>query len=106
MTRVLNIFLYFFRLLGGWVGVSTLCGVVSTWDIYGFVPLLSEFTCMERFPAQRRGPVPPAGSMNEPQAFIDWPAPLGFPTVRGGVDPGEHRFRSRDVGVVEIRRDF
>ena len=28
----------------------------------------------------------------------------GFHLARGGVDPGEHRFRIRGVGVVEIRR--
>jgi len=30
----------------------------------------------------------------------------GFHTVRGGVDPGDHRLRPRAVGVVDIRRDF
>ena len=29
----------------------------------------------------------------------------GVHTVRGGVDPGEHRFRSQSVGVVETRSD-
>ena len=26
----------------------------------------------------------------------------GFHTVRGGFDPGEHRFRPRVVGVVDV----
>ena len=30
----------------------------------------------------------------------------GLHAARGGVDPGEHRFRSQGVGIVEIRRDY
>ena len=29
----------------------------------------------------------------------------GFHTVRGGVDPADHRFRPRVVGFVEVYRD-
>ena len=38
-----------------------------------------------------------AGSTNP-----DW----GFHTVRGGIDPGDHRFRLRFVGVVEVLEGF
>lgn len=30
----------------------------------------------------------------------------GFNTVRGGIIPADHIFGSRDVGVIEMRRDF
>ena len=30
----------------------------------------------------------------------------GFHTVRGGIDPGDHHFRPRVVGVVDVWRDF
>ena len=30
----------------------------------------------------------------------------GFHTVLGGIDPRDHRFRARVVGVVEIWKDF
>ena len=30
----------------------------------------------------------------------------GFHTVRGGFDPGDHRFRPQVVGVVDVWRDF
>ena len=30
----------------------------------------------------------------------------GFRTVRGGVDPEDHHFRSRVVGVVHVWTDF
>ena len=30
----------------------------------------------------------------------------GFHTVRGGIDPGNIRFRPRVVGVVDIWKDF
>ena len=30
----------------------------------------------------------------------------GFHTVRGGIEPGEHRFRPRYVVVVDVRKDF
>ena len=30
----------------------------------------------------------------------------GFHTVRGGFDPGDHRFRPRVVGVVKVWSDF
>ena len=30
----------------------------------------------------------------------------GFHTMRGGFDPGDHRFRPRVVGVVDVWRDL
>ena len=30
----------------------------------------------------------------------------GFHTVRGGIDPGDHRFRPRDVGFVDVWKYF
>ena len=30
----------------------------------------------------------------------------GFHTVRGGIDPGNHRFCPRFVGVVDVSKDF
>ena len=27
-------------------------------------------------------------------------------TVRGGIDPGDHHFRPRFVGIVEVWQDF
>ena len=32
----------------------------------------------------------------------DW----GFHSVRGGFDPGDHRFRPQVVGFVDVRRDL
>ena len=31
---------------------------------------------------------------------------LGFPTVRGVLDPGDHRSRPRLIGVVNVRKDL
>ena len=30
----------------------------------------------------------------------------GFHTVEGGIDPGDHRFRPRFVGIVDVWKDF
>ena len=51
------------------------------------------------------GPYPPrvalaVGTSPNRSAIGQWR--WGFHTVRGGVDPGEHRFRSR---VVEVLKD-
>ena len=46
-----------------------------------------------------------AGSMSLSQlatSQLGW----GFYTMRGGIDPGDLRFSSRVVGVVEIWKDF
>ena len=57
LARVLNIFP---PPLGGWVGVSTPCGAVSTRGISVFVPPLSElYMHMKGFPRQRWGSILP-----------------------------------------------
>ena len=38
----------------------------------------------------------------EPQSISDQPMGLGFHTVRGGINPENHRFRPRLVGVVKV----
>ena len=50
-----------------------------------------------------RGETLAARWFHEPQPIINHPAGLGFPH---GIDPGDLRFRSRVVGVVEIWKDF
>ena len=62
---------------------------------------------MEMFPNQRWDPIIPGlrwpyfrAPTNQPLGQRRW----GFHTVRGGVDPGEHRVRSLGVGIVGIRR--
>lgn len=41
-----------------------------------------------------------------PRVALDLPTPnLCFRTVRGGIDPGDRRFRPRFVGVVDICKD-
>ena len=48
---------------------------------------------------------PRSGSTNLSQsAASQWG--WGFHTVRGGIDPGDHRFRPRIVGVIEVWKDF
>ena len=50
--------------------------------------------------------------LHEPQPISNHPVRFGVPhpaglhTLRGGIDPGDLRFRPRDVGVVEIWRDI
>ena len=43
--------------------------------------------------------------LHEPQPISNHPVGLGFPHLRGGIHPGNLRFRPR-VGVVEIPKDF
>ena len=48
-------------------------------------------------------PSPRAGSMRPSRSAItQWG--WGFHTLRGGIDPGDLRFRPRVVGVVEVRK--
>ena len=44
--------------------------------------------------------------LHEPQPISDQSKGLGFHTVRGGIDPGNHRFRPRCVGVVDAVKGF
>ena len=49
---------------------------------------------------------PRAGSTTLSQsATSQWPG-LDFHTMRGGIDPEDHRFRPRVVGVVDIWKNF
>ena len=43
---------------------------------------------------------------HEPQPISEQPVGLGFHTVRGGIDPEDHRFRPRIAGVVDICKDL
>ena len=52
---------------------------------------------------------PPRGALAktydpQPSAIGQWY--WGFHTVRGGFDPGDHRFLSQVVGVVDVWKDF
>ena len=87
--------------------VSTPWGVVRTRGTVVFVlGALGCRTCkyMEGNPKRGSGTILPVLRwLYEPQPICDqygW----DFHTVRGGVDPGDHRFHSRGVGVVNVRR--
>ena len=85
------------------VGVSTPCGPVSTRGTPDFVPVLLSCTCVEGYDPRKRHYPPRArhNSTNPGQSAIsqwDW----GFHTVRAVIDPRDHRFRPRFVGVVEV----
>ena len=41
--------------------------------------------------------------LHEPQTISKQ---CGFPTMRGGITPGDPCFRRLDVGIVEVWRDF
>ena len=90
-------------------GVSTPCGTVSTRGITVFVSMLSELSIYGGIPdpgmRSYRPRVALALCSNLSQSAIGqrgW----GFHTVRGGFDPGDHRFRPRNVGVVHVWRGF
>ena len=84
------------------VGLSTPYGAVSTREIIVFLPDLLELYMYgilygpgrERYPPRvRRNSTNPSQS-----AISQWG--WGFHTMRGGIDPGDHRFPSRLVGVL------
>ena len=56
--------------------------------------------------ALARGATLAARLLHEPQPISNHPVGLGFHTLRGGIDPGDLRFRPRVVGVVQIWKDF
>ena len=94
------------------VGVSTPCGEVSTWGITVFVPGLwwrwvykpqvwVPHSCEA---VSTRGtiffvPVFWCRWLYEPQVEVSTPC-------KGGIDPGDHRFRPSFVGVVDVWKDF
>ena len=44
--------------------------------------------------------------LHEPQPISNQLVGWGFYTVRGGIDPGDHRFRPQVVGIVKVLKDF
>ena len=53
-----------------------------------------------------RGATLAARWLHDLQPISNHPLGWGFHTLRGGIDPGDLRFRLRVVGVVEIWKDF
>ena len=83
------------------VGVSTPCGAVST---HREPPLSSlarwSCRCMKGFLIWRWHLILPGwGWLYEPQVEVSTPC-------KGGIDPGDHRFRPSFVGVVDVWKDF
>ena len=106
--------------LVGW-GFYTARGGIDTGDlcfhprVVGVVEVRREFSSGEKTLSSlgaagpRRWPEgqlsPCAGSMSLIQAAISqrgW----GLHTLRGGIDPGDHRFRPQVVGVVKLLKGF
>ena len=57
--------------------------------------------------ALARGATLAARWLHEPQPISNQPVwGWGFHAVRGGIDPGDIRFRPRVVGVVQVWKDF
>ena len=44
--------------------------------------------------------------LHEPQPISNQSVRWGLYAARGGIDPGDLRFRPRVVGVVDVRKDF
>ena len=64
--------------------------------------------CMEGFLIREWDPVVPGCRwlyIRSP-ANQRWARDWGFHTVRGGFDPGDHRFRPEVVRVVKVLKDF
>ena len=63
---------------------------------------------MEGFMIRGWDPIIPSGAgfILEPQPSNDRPVELRFHAVRGGADTGDHRFRPRVAGVVDVWSDF
>ena len=78
------------------VGVSTPSGAVSTRETTVFVPGLSELEMYGRIYDPGMGCYPPRVAMALRTSGC------GFHAVRGGIDPGDHRFRPQFVGFVYI----
>ena len=83
----------------GVVGVSTPCGAASTRGITVFVPSILELYIYEMISDPEVGPCPPRVALA--LRIPGW----GFHTVRGGIDPGDHRFRPRFAGAADVRKD-
>ena len=90
-------------------GVSTPCGAVSTRGITVFVPRLSESYMYGGISDPGMVPCRPRVALalfSSPSQSASGRRGWGFHTVRGGFDPGDHRFRRWVVGVVDVWRDF
>lgn len=88
-------------------------GVEDVWKDLGFRNMTLSFPgAVESFPGAveprrwSKGKLSPsAGSITPNQSAISrWS--WGFSTVRGGIDPGDDRFRPRVVGVLVIKKEF
>ena len=49
---------------------------------------------------------PGAGGLTNPSQSVINPWGRGFHTLRGGIDPEDHRFRPQFVAVVDVWNDF
>ena len=91
-------------------GVSTPFGAVSDRGITVLVPRLSEMYMYvwKHFSSRDENLSSPgcAGSIYDCQPISDRPVGLGFPHPAGQFGPGDHRFRPRFVGAVDVWRDF
>ena len=85
------------------VGIFTPCRAVSTRGITVFVPALSELYKYGSVSDPGMGPyrarvaLAPRTLANQRSA-----KGLGIHTVRGCINPGDHRLRPRFVGVVDV----
>ena len=57
-------------------------------------------------PGLGRYPPQVALALRIPQPIGNQPVGLSFHPIRGGIDPGDHRFSLRFVGVVYVLKDF
>ena len=94
---------------GSGAEVSTPCGTVLTQGITVFVPGLWDLWMYGGISDPGMRPCRPRVALDlfsSPSQSAIGRRGWGFHAVRGGVDPGDHRFRPRIVGVVDVWRDF
>ena len=82
--------------LASGVGVSTPCGAVSTPPTTVFAPGLLELYRYRRISDPEMGPCPPRVALA--LRIPSW----DFQTMRGGIDPGDHLFRSHFSKIIHI----
>ena len=88
--------------------VSTPCGAFRPGGSPFLSPGCRSCKCMEGFLIREWDPVVPGCRwlyIRSP-ANQRWARDWGFHTVRGGFDPGDHRFRPEVVRVVKVLKDF
>ena len=90
-------------------GFHTLRGGIDPGDLRFRTRVVGAVDVWKDFSSGDGNPSSPgcAGSMYDPQPINDrgrwgW----GFHNVRGGFDPGDHRFCPQVVGVVDVWRDL